>query len=65
MADMFRPTADSARRDPISNAQQNGNIVNPPRMAELGGFSSVNRGIKKNSMGIVRPGASTRREPVT
>lgn len=62
---LFRPSADGSRRDFLSNAQMNGNIMNPPRYAELGGLSSPNRAISKNSFRIVPPGAGTRSEPVS
>lgn len=62
---LFRPSAESSRRDPVSNAQMNGNIMNPPRYAEFGGLENAGRSIKKNTMTIVPPGAGTRREPVS
>lgn len=46
------------RRDALSNARDNGRIVNPPRMAELGGLKSVKKrgAMSKNSLGIRKPG---------
>lgn len=60
---LFNPTI-STIRDPISNEQTNGNIVNPPRFAQLGGLSSKGKAVFRNSLKIVKPGASTRNEPI-
>lgn len=62
---LFRPSAEGSRRDFLSNAKMNGNIMNPPRYAELGGFSNGSRGMSKNSFRIVPPGAGMRSEPVS
>jgi hypothetical protein len=62
---LFKPTDSLAIRDPLSNEKENGNIFNPPRMAQLGGWSSTDKGITKNPFKIVRPGASTRRIPMS
>jgi len=35
-------------RDPTSNAKEHGRMRNPPRFMEMGGFSSAQKGIKKN-----------------
>jgi len=61
---LFRPAGSLSIRDPISNEQQNGNIVNPPRFAELGGLSSKGKAVRRNALNIVKPGASTRNEPI-
>lgn len=45
-------------REPTSNQQQNGRIVNPPRYAEIGGFTSGQKGFKRNDKSIRKPGAS-------
>lgn len=60
---LFRPSADSAQRDMLDNGQMNGNVMNPPRFAQLGGLSSSGKAIFRNTMRIVPPGASTRNEP--
>lgn len=62
---LFRPDASGALRDPLTNSQMNGNIMNPPRYAELGGLDGPRGSVKRNTMSIVKPGASTRREPVS
>lgn len=51
------PNAGSIR-DPISNAQENGRIVNPPRFAQIGGLSSSGKAIKRNSKKLVPVGSS-------
>lgn len=47
-------------RDPLSNAQTNGRIMNPPRMAQLGGLSSTKKrgAMTKNALTIRKPGGS-------
>lgn len=62
---LFRPAGSLSIRDPLSDEKVNGNIVNPPRYAELGGLSSANKAVYRNTLKIVKPGASTRQEPVT
>lgn len=52
---LFKPS-DGGIRDPLSNAQINKRVVNPPRFPVLGGFSSKAKGFFRNMMGIVRPG---------
>jgi hypothetical protein len=49
-------------RQPTSNEKMNGNIVNPPRMAEMGGLSSPRKSgaMAKNSMTIRPPGATVK-----
>mgnify|MGYP001608982824 CR=1 FL=1 len=46
------------RREPLDNGRMNGRVVNPPRMAELGGLSSPRKGnaMKKNNLSIKKPG---------
>lgn len=51
-------------RDPLSNTIDNGEIVNPPRFAEVGGLSGVGKTFK-NKMTIQRPGATIRKVPVS
>ena len=52
---LFKPTSRGIR-DPLSDAQNNGRIVNPPRYARMGGFTSKVKGFFKNALGIVKPG---------
>ncbi len=42
-------------RMPTDTAQKNGQVVNPPRMEQMGGFSSLNKGPNRNAMKIVPP----------
>lgn len=60
---LFRPDAEGALRDPRSNAQVNGNIVNPPRYAQIGGLSSADKALTRNQFRVVPPGSSQRRVP--
>jgi hypothetical protein len=43
-------------RDPLTNSQNNGRIVNPPRFPVLGGFASKAKGFFKNALAIMKPG---------
>lgn len=43
-------------RDPLTNAQNNGRVINPPRYPKLGGFTSGAKGFFKNLLHIVKPG---------
>lgn len=56
----LKPTS-KGKRDVLSNSRENGRIVNPPRMAELGGLSSVRKGgaMKRNDLTIRKPGGTT------
>lgn len=56
-SDFLKPSS-TGKRDPLSNAKNNGRIVNPPRMAALGGLSSVRKGgaMSKNELSIKKPG---------
>lgn len=56
----LKPSA-KGRRDVLDNSRDNGRVVNPPRMAKLGGLSSTKgRGLSKNEMSIRKPGQSTK-----
>ena len=52
---LYRPS-EKGRRSPTSNAKENGQIVNPPRYAEMGGFTGPSKGVSKNKMSIRKPG---------
>lgn len=61
---LFRPDEGLDVRNPTSNEQENGAIVNPPRYAEFGGLASASaRGIMKNDKGISMPGSTQRKVP--
>lgn len=55
---LFKPS-ERGRRDPVSDAQDNGQIKNPPRFAKIGGFKSAAKGVKKNDMNIRKPGGTS------
>lgn len=46
------------KRDVLDNGRMNGRIVNPPRMAQLGGLSSPRKktAMTKNNLSIRKPG---------
>lgn len=52
---LFKPSS-KGMRDPTSNAQQNMRITNPPRYAQIGGFTGKSKGFVKNNMSIKKPG---------
>jgi hypothetical protein len=61
---LFYPTVSTVRGPQA--AQVEGNIINPPRYAQLGGLSSPNKQGLRDTVkwfGIVKPGASTKRVP--
>jgi hypothetical protein len=60
---LFRPDAEGSIRDPRSNAQVNGNIVNPPRYAQLGGLSSASKAMARNDKSVRPPGSTQRSVP--
>ncbi len=57
MSDYLKPKS-SGIRQPLTNAQMNGRVFNPPRMAALGGLSSPKKkgAMTTNSLKIRRPG---------
>jgi hypothetical protein len=57
--DKFMKPGERGKRNPLSNdtgPSNNGPIVNPPRMAAIGGFKSDKKGMAKNTMRIHKPG---------
>lgn len=46
------------RREALDNGRMNGRVVNPPRMAALGGLSSPRKkgAMTKNNLSIRKPG---------
>lgn len=57
---LFHPKAFPIR-DPLDKKRNHGRIVNPPRMAEIGGLDSLKEphGSYHNEMKIVKPGGTT------
>ena len=53
----LRPSG-RGRREPLDNSRMNGRVVNPPRMAQLGGLSSPKKrgAMAKNNLSIRKPG---------
>jgi hypothetical protein len=43
-------------REPTSNAKEHGRMRNPPRMMEMGGFSSIKKGFYKNDKKLTGTG---------
>lgn len=55
--DRLFPPSEKGRRNPTSNQKVNGNIHNPPRFPEMGGFeSSRGHGVHKNPYKITPTG---------
>jgi hypothetical protein len=49
--ELFKPRGAASPRRPTDNNQNNGQIVNTPRYAPMGGLSSANK-VSKNSMAL-------------
>ena len=58
MAQSYLKPPSKGFRQPTDNTMENGNIVNPPRYAELGGVASASNGSKANRMTVKKPGAT-------
>lgn len=54
--DLFKPRGASATRRPTDNKQQNGQIINTPRFAPMGGLSGPGKTGSRNNMKIVPSG---------
>ncbi len=56
-SDYLKPSSKGIR-EPLSNAKMNGRVMNPPRMAQLGGLTSAKRkgAMEVNSLKIKKPG---------
>ena len=62
--DLFKPRGASSPRSPITNQQQNGQIVNTPRYSPLGGLSSASK-VSKNAMTLEKQvGSKTSRRVI-
>lgn len=55
MARFLEPSADGLRK-PTDPQKENGQIINPPRFAEIGGLDKPMRVFQKNPFGIRKPG---------
>lgn len=54
--DLFKPRGASQPRRPTDNNQQNGQVVNTPRYAQMGGLSGATKTGGKNKMNLSKPG---------
>lgn len=48
---LFKPKGSASLRPPTSDAQNHGQVVNPPRYAHLGGLTSAGK-VSKGKMGL-------------
>lgn len=55
--DYLKPSS-RGRRDALDNSRENGRVINPPRMAQLGGLTSPRKkgAMTKNNLRIKKPG---------
>ena len=67
MPSRFLEPPSSGLRQPTDNAKNNGQMVNPPRYAELGGLTTagkiapdVNATSNSNNLSITKPGGGRR-----
>lgn len=54
--DLFKPRGAAAPRRPTDDKQQNGQIVNTPRYAAMGGLKNAAAYGGKNKMNLSKPG---------
>ena len=54
--DLFKPRGVGSPRNPTTDKQNNGQIVNTPRFEQLGGLNSPNKIGAKNQFTINPPG---------
>ena len=54
--ELFKPRGASNVRSPITDKQQNGQVVNTPRYDQLGGLSSPAKAGSKNQFVVKPPG---------
>lgn len=56
--ELFKPKGMLQPRRPTDNSQQNGQVMNTPRFAEMGGLSTAAKTGKRNAMTISKPGGT-------
>jgi len=62
---LFMPADGLSIRDPLTNERRKGNIMNPRRYSEFGGFSSGSvRGLGESSATVMPPESTQRKFPV-
>jgi hypothetical protein len=54
--ELFKPKGALQPRRPTDNSQQNGQIVNTPRFAVMGGLDNASKTGKRNQMTMSKPG---------
>lgn len=54
--ELFKPRGAQQPRRPTDNNQNNGQIVNTPRMSQFGGLNSTSKTGPKNKMSLSHPG---------
>lgn len=55
----LQPSGDGLRK-PTDAQKENGQIINPPRFAEMGGLDASKRVAQKNALRIQKPGTSNK-----
>jgi hypothetical protein len=61
---LFMPADGLSIRDPLTNERRKGNIMNPRRWAEFGGFKQGARGVSDSDATVVPPEGTQRAFPV-
>lgn len=61
MPSKFLEPSSGGLRKPTDAQKENGQIVNPPRFAEMGGLDKPSRVAQKNPFGIRKPGSGAGR----
>lgn len=56
MPSKFLEPSSEGLRKPTDSQKENGQIINPPRFAEMGGLDSAKRVAQKNPLRIQKPG---------
>lgn len=54
--DVFKPRGASQPRKPTTDQQKNGQIINTPRYARMGGLTGAGKAGSKNDLSIKPPG---------
>lgn len=52
--DLFKPRAAGSIRQPTSDNQKHGSVMNPPRYARMGGLSTAGK-VGKTGMAVQKP----------
>ena len=57
MAQRFLEPSSAGLRLPTDSQKENGQVINPPRYAEMGGLDGPRRTAQKNPLSITKPGS--------